>query len=295
MIVAVGSTKGGVGKTTLAVNLVCGLALRGLAVLLIDGDEQQHALAFTELRASLHLTTPNYVAVALHGSAIRTQARQLRANYDHIVIDVGGRDTGSLRAALTVADLVLIPTAPRSFDLWGLGDTVELVREAREVNDQLRAVGVVNLADPAGQDNAEAQETLTETGGIEASPYQLRRRKAYPNAAARGLSVLEYLDPGNREGAMKARAEFAELLNSLFPAERKSNARTQTKVAAKYRQQSQQVYPRRIWTGRRNPGEWAPGTKAGSYQLPASAAGTHRRGRRQHGPQPNGVCHPGRE
>lgn len=233
MICAIGSVKGGVGKTTLAVNLVCGLALRGQSVLLIDGDEQGTALAFTELRASSHPDAPSYTAVALHGAAIRTQARQLRANYAHIVIDVGGRDTGSLRAALTVSDLVLIPTAPRSFDLWGVGDTAELVREAREVNAQLRAVGVLNGADSAGQDNDGAVDALRALDGIEVSPCQLRRRKAYPNAAARGLSVAEYLDPGNREGALKARSEFAQLLNSLFPTERKnSHARKEAQQVA---------------------------------------------------------------
>jgi hypothetical protein len=58
-----------------------------------------------------------YTAVSLRGSAIRTQARQLAPKYNHIIIDVGGRDTGSLRAALTVAELVVVPVQPRSFDL----------------------------------------------------------------------------------------------------------------------------------------------------------------------------------
>ena len=52
MILTVGNTKGGVGKTTLAVNLTVALAIAGLDVLLIDGDEQGTATAFTELRSS---------------------------------------------------------------------------------------------------------------------------------------------------------------------------------------------------------------------------------------------------
>jgi cellulose biosynthesis protein BcsQ len=51
MILAVGNTKGGVGKTTLAVNLAVALALAGRDLLLVDGDEQGTALTFTELRA----------------------------------------------------------------------------------------------------------------------------------------------------------------------------------------------------------------------------------------------------
>jgi chromosome partitioning protein len=213
MVITVGSTKGGVGKTTFAINLVIGLAAAGADVLLIDGDEQGHAIAFTELRsAARDGASPGYTAVALHGAAIRTQVRQLHDKYGHIVIDVGGRDTGSLRAALTVSDLVVIPAAPRSFDLWGVDSTAELVREAREVNEDLAALAVLNGADPTGKDNLEALGALRDVEGVEVCPYPLVRRKAYPNAAAQGSSVLELLHPGD-----PARVDFERVLAFVFP------------------------------------------------------------------------------
>lgn len=216
MILTVGNTKGGVGKTTLAVNLVIALALRSLDVLLIDGDEQAHALNFTELRTRGRPGGAGYTAVALQGGAIRTQARLLAPKYDHIVIDVGGRDSGSLRAALVVSDCILIPTQPRSFDLWGVDDTAQLVAEARELNDQLRAVAIVNGADASGNDNRAAQEALGEVPGLTAAPCRIGRRKAFPNAAAAGLSVLEYADSANPDGVVKAREDFNRLLEFLY-------------------------------------------------------------------------------
>ena len=50
MILTVGNVKGGVGKTTLAVNIAIARALAGRDVLLVDGDEQGTAAAFTDLR-----------------------------------------------------------------------------------------------------------------------------------------------------------------------------------------------------------------------------------------------------
>ena len=53
MILAVGNIKGGVGKTTLAVNIAVALAQRGRDVLVIDGDEQASAATFAQIRADL--------------------------------------------------------------------------------------------------------------------------------------------------------------------------------------------------------------------------------------------------
>jgi chromosome partitioning protein len=208
MILVVGNVKGGVGKTTLAVNLAIALSCQGREVLLVDGDEQATAMEFTELRTGSRSNGPGYTAVALQGGALRTQVRQLAPKYADTVIDVGGRDTGSLRAALTVADLVLIPVKPRSFDLWGVDQTAELVREAREVNDTLRALVVLNEADSQGKDNDAAIEALREVEGLELAPVMIVRRKAFPNAAALGLSVLEHDDP-------KARDEMNQLVTCL--------------------------------------------------------------------------------
>src|SRR5690242_14261963 len=119
MIVTVGHTKGGVGKTTIAINLAIARAVSGQDALLVDGDQQGTASQFSQLRAELQGAT-GYTVVQLLGSAVRTQVRALREKYEDIVIDVGGRDTGGLRAALTISDVLLVPIQPRSFDIWAL-------------------------------------------------------------------------------------------------------------------------------------------------------------------------------
>jgi chromosome partitioning protein len=190
MILAIGNTKGGVGKTTLAVNLAILRTLAGRDVLLVDGDEQGTAASFTDLRTE-QLGSPGYTAVSLQGAAVRTQVRQMAGKYDDILIDVGGRDTGSLRAALTVADRLLVPVQPRTFDIWALDQMAELVAEAKALHERLEAFSVLNAADSQGRDNDEAADALRQVLGIGYLSNPVIRRKAFPNAAAGGRSVLE--------------------------------------------------------------------------------------------------------
>ncbi len=210
MILTVGNIKGGVGKTTLAVNIAIARASEGRDVLLVDGDEQQTAITFTDLRTE-QLAQPGYIAVSLQGAALRTQVRQLAPKYDDIIIDVGGRDTGSLRAALTISETLLVPVQPRSFDIWAVDQIAAMVKEAHEINEKLRAVLVLNAADAQGRDNEDAADALREIEGMEYLPFMIGRRKAFPNAAAAGRGVLEYTpkDP-------KAIEELTALINAMY-------------------------------------------------------------------------------
>lgn len=148
MILIVGSTKGGVGKTTLAFNFAVALAKAGRDVLLVDADTQATASLTTQLRKQ-ELGEVGFTTVALYGESVILQVPQLAKKYQDIIIDVGGRDNPSLRSALLLPDAtLLVPVKPRSYDLWGADDTATVVREARaRGNTSLRAVMVLNEAD----------------------------------------------------------------------------------------------------------------------------------------------------
>lgn len=190
MILCAAHIKGGVGKTLVAASIAAVLAQRGRDVLLIDADDQASAATFAQIRAEV-AGVAVFATVQLYGAAIRQQMKPLREKYDEIVIDVGGRDTGSLRAALTVADQVVIPFLPRSVDLWAGAKIAALVSEARDLNEGLRACSFLNMADAQGRDNADAFDALKAIAGITPLPLAIVRRKAFPNAFSSGLCVTE--------------------------------------------------------------------------------------------------------
>ncbi|UUC96676.1 AAA family ATPase [Comamonas sp. C11] len=213
MIVTVGNTKGGVGKTTLAVNIAIARALSGRDVWLIDADRQGTAQTAISIRADAGHAPGIACASYPDGPTLRAQVTQQQGKFQDIIIDAGGRDSTALRAALVLSDVIVVPFQPRSYDVWALNDIAALVDEARSVRDGLRAVAVLNCADPgeASTDNTEAAAAVADVPQFEYLPTPIRRRKAFANAAGAGLSVLE-LKPQDK----KAMAELNSLVSALF-------------------------------------------------------------------------------
>ncbi len=213
MIVTVGNTKGGVGKTTIAVNLAIARALAGRDVWLIDGDRQGTAQTAISIRAEAGHTPGIACATYPDGATLRAQVQQQAAKFDDIIIDAGGRDSTALRAALVLSDVLLVPFQPRSYDVWALNDIAALIDEARGVRDGLRCFAVLNCADPGehSTDNTEAAAAVADVPQFEYLSAPLRRRKAFANAAGAGLSVLE-LKPQDS----KASEELKALVSALF-------------------------------------------------------------------------------
>ncbi|MGJ0429595.1 AAA family ATPase [Methylobacter sp.] len=190
MIICVGSVKGGVGKSLISTNLTVLRALKNKRVLLIDADEQGTSGDWTDHRTDLGISTP-WTTVRLKGSAVRTEVQKLSKNYDDIIIDCGGRDTASLRAALIVSDVFLVPFQPKSFDIWTAQKVSELVDEAKSLNDKLRSYSFINCAGTRGRDNDDAKSILSKIDGIKLLPVTVVLRKSFSNATAEGLGVIE--------------------------------------------------------------------------------------------------------
>ena len=128
-----------------------------------------------ELRNATVEDGAGYTCIKLTGPAVRTEIERIAPKYDDVIVDAGGRDTVSQRAAPVLAQVLLVPFVPRSFDIWTLDTVATLIQEIRTVNPGLRAFAFINRGDSSGTDNTEAGQLLQEEDVSELWICYLRR------------------------------------------------------------------------------------------------------------------------
>lgn len=212
MIVLIGATKGGNGKSLLACNLAAKRASEGLDVLLLDGDRQGSASLWSELRAE---TEPKITCMQKFGKGLQKEIRALAPKFDDIVIDCGGYDSLELRAALVCCHKVYIPTQPGQFDVDALYNMEELIENARQYNDELQARVLVTRVSTNPVLHVEAREVYAfverECPNLRMASHLIYERVAWRRCLREGLAVFE-MKPKD----MKAVAELDRLYEEIW-------------------------------------------------------------------------------
>ena len=204
MIVTIGNSKGGVGKSTIACNLAVMAAKTGKNVLLVDADPQASSLNFRSIRESDDIKATAITTPTLH--------KDLKdfSNFDMILIDSGGRDTSIFRSAILAADLLVIPVLPSVYDIWAASDTIEIVKEAVLYNEKLVSRFLINMVLPNSIMGRDTQAALKEHEEIPVLKQTVGARQVFKNALSMGQGVVEF------EPKSKAAQEIAACYQEII-------------------------------------------------------------------------------
>jgi chromosome partitioning protein len=208
-IIVFASRKGGTGKTTLTGHVAVAVEAAGHGpVVLMDGDPQGSLADWWDAREAM---TPAFAACA--SAELAASCAQLAADgAAWCLIDTPPAAGDATRAAIAVADLVIIPVRPSPHDLRAIGATIDMCRDAGRP-----FVFVVTQAKPLTAITAQIVAALSEHGQV--APILIGDRVAYASAMADGRTVTE-LDPRGKPAAeVDALTLF---VFSLFTEKRKS-------------------------------------------------------------------------
>jgi chromosome partitioning protein len=184
--ILVASSKGGVGKTTIATHLAAQSALDGRRTVLVDADPQGSSTRWARRRAGL-----DSAVLPLDGT-VAGWRRQVPADTDLVVIDAAaGAMAGDLGSFLERADAVVVPVLPSVLDIEAtVGFLDTLARNTRVRRGDLRVGLVANKLKPWTNGSQQALDLLRQW------PYplvaQLRDSQAYAVLVGLGKSLFDY-------------------------------------------------------------------------------------------------------
>jgi chromosome partitioning protein len=211
MITIVGCNKGGASKTTGATNISVGLALAGHDVCLVDADPQRSSAKWFAEREAAGIESK--LTLIEKRDNIASTLRSLNEKFDHVIVDVAGRNSRELITGSSVADLIIAPHQCSQLDLDTLGELQEQVIQIRDLNEGLRVLVYHSMASTNAtvrdKERSEFLAYLAEFPEFQVLDSVGYYRKIYKDVIAEGRSVLEV-------GKTPAADEIRALLNEVY-------------------------------------------------------------------------------
>lgn len=188
MIISFLNQKGGVGKTTLAVNVAACLAAQGHRVLLIDADKQGSASTWASLRDDAP-----FQVVSLARPNMARDALKMAGDYEHTVIDGPPHAEEIARSCIAASDFVVLPIEPSGLSTWASDLTVRQVKEAQEFKQNLKCGFVVSRKIGKTVIGREIRNMASEVG-LTILESEVEQRVAFAESLTMGQTIFEWAE-----------------------------------------------------------------------------------------------------
>ena len=198
MIISFVNQKGGVGKTTSAINIAASLKRRNYEVKFIDADPQGSASHWQAVESN------NAFEVVHHPEPIsQNEIEEFSQNCDFLVIDAPPAIGDITKSILAVADLSIVPLSPSSLDIWSCKGTLDMIDEAQVDNPDLDVKLLINRKIPGTRVGREARDSLS-IFDMDLLDTELCQRVAYIDAMTSGVSVMQYAPSSKAAGEIES-------------------------------------------------------------------------------------------
>ena len=205
MVISFVNQKGGVGKTTTAINLAVSLKKKNYNLVFIDADPQGSATQWHSIEGNKSLE------IMHHPSPVQPyDIKELSNQYDYVVIDAPPAIDDITKAILAVTDLAIVPLSPSALDFWSCKGTIKMIDEIRPLNPEIKVKLLINRKIPGTRIGREARKTV-QSFHMKVFDTELCQRVAFIDAMTSGVSVMQYAPHS------KAAGEIERLCEEIIP------------------------------------------------------------------------------
>lgn len=195
MIIGLVNQKGGVGKTTVAINLAAYLARKHPRLCLVDADPQASIIQWQSVEGNIAFDVKHHPRIFSDADI-----RKLHRGYAHLIIDSPPAMGELIQSILAFADLAIVPISPSPLDIWSSEETVRLIASVKQKNRNLGSRFLVNRKIPGTKVGEELRDAL-QLFNMRMYQTEICQRVVFVESFIYGVSVMQYAP--NSKGAME--------------------------------------------------------------------------------------------